>query len=81
MDRLGELLSQTPISEVRASSAKGTCTLPKNINKKESHYAQKWHEYNQIPYEIYDKKTNDIPTIYDGLKAIDKFKKQEEKQK
>ncbi|MBA7500353.1 MAG: hypothetical protein GH144_01220 [Clostridia bacterium] len=37
---LGRVLSQTSISEKRASSAKGTCSLPGDITKKESHIAQ-----------------------------------------
>ena len=38
--KLGEMLAGIPLSERRASSAKGTCTLPPGITKKESHYAQ-----------------------------------------
>ena len=33
-------IEHSEAAEIRASSAKGTCTLPDGINKKESHYAE-----------------------------------------
>ena len=38
--KLGELLKEVPLTDKRASSAKGTCSLPEGISKKQSHYAQ-----------------------------------------
>jgi N6-adenosine-specific RNA methylase IME4 len=76
--RLGELLEQIPISEIRASSARGTCSLPIGINKKESHYAQEIYRNPQIVDQIWNDKKNDIPTRHDVLKAI-KHKKREQK--
>ena len=38
--RLGEMLAEMPLSDKRASSSKGTCSLPPIINTKQSHYAQ-----------------------------------------
>ena len=35
--RLGEMLEKQDLSEKRASSAKGTCTLPSGIDKKQRH--------------------------------------------
>jgi len=77
--KLGELLVPK-LSEMRASSAKGTCSLPVGVTKKESHYAQEIHRNPEIVHNVIAKAIdkNDIATRHEVLKAI-KNKKHEKK--
>jgi hypothetical protein len=49
--KAGELLKENDISEKRASSSRGTCTLPEGINKKQSHT---WQRIADIPEEKFE---------------------------
>jgi N6-adenosine-specific RNA methylase IME4 len=78
--KLGELLSkrERPYVKDTEGSFKGTFRdLPVGIDKKESHYAQEIYRHPTIMHqtiaEIIDK--HDIPTRHNILKAIQKYKK------
>lgn len=49
---MGDLLKEIPLSEKRASSAKGTCSIPEDITKKQSHYAQTLSDHKEEIEEV-----------------------------
>jgi len=75
--KLGELLVPK-LSEMRASSAKGTCSLPVGVTKKESHYAQEIHRNPEIVHNVIAKAIdkNDIATRHEVLKKIREKKRE-----
>jgi len=81
--RLGELLGKINLSEKRASSAKGTCSLPPGINKKQSHYAQELSGHKEIIEEIILQREakEEIPKRTDVLNLIKKLKREQELEK
>ncbi|MQY58200.1 MAG: hypothetical protein GH144_01135 [Clostridia bacterium] len=80
--KLGKVLSQTSISEKRASSAKGTCSLPGDITKKESHIAQLIANNPGVVIEVIEraKDNREIPTTREVLEEIQTQAKEEKKQ-
>ncbi len=64
--KLGGMLSEKPLAERRASSARGTCTLPPDIDKKQSHYAQTLARNPEVVEEV---KAENIPSQKKGRTA------------
>jgi len=81
--RLGELLEQIPRNI--ESSGRGTIvthkSLPIGINKKESFIAQTIARNPDVVEEVFQEKSDDIPTRHDILKKINHKKHQQEIQK
>ena len=77
--RLGELLSELPKpkfdKQINGSLRGTTDTLPKGINKKESHYAQEIYRHPELVNRVFMGKLNDIPTRHDVIKAIKEIKR------
>lgn len=79
--KLGEMLADIP--NKKASSGKGTRSLPESITKKESHYSQTIAKNPDVVEKIKVKARNEgfIPTAKDVLKAVQKTKQKEKKAK
>jgi len=68
--RMGALIP--PLSVSRSSSSKGTCSLPKGINKKQSHYAQELNRHQDAIAEVVAeaREKGEVPIRQHVLKAI-----------
>jgi len=77
--KLGGMLKDIPLSKKRSSSSKGTCSLPKGIDKKTSHKAQLLADNQDVIKEVVSqaKKNEDIPTKTAVLKIIQEKTKSE----
>jgi hypothetical protein len=70
--KLGELLATEPLPDKRASSAKGTCSLPRGVTKKVSHQAQTLSDHRDIVAQVAAKarETGSIPMANEIYKII-----------
>jgi len=70
--RMGEVLAAEPLPDKRASSAKGTCSLPRGVSKKVSHQAQTLAGHRDVVAQVSAKarETGSIPMASKIYKII-----------